>query len=186
MDEEGYPIAGPSNQYSIDALFISAKASNPRLVNLPISPITGRPNRPDFEALLGPDPIFSTVETFAGTYVVGCRPRYGYEGEGLWNEDEAEEHEFNECIMHMTQRRGGWRRWPKANILVLKAIPESGETGSSPQYTDASMFDVPPLARYFELLGTVPGMSWYSAFALHRNPHCVLVESELKAMMLSV
>lgn len=121
--------------------------------------------------------------------MVGCRPRFGYEGEKLWNADDSEEDtddptDVNEAVMCLTRRQGGWRKWPRVNIVALKLKSEwevMGEfenegllskskstTPSTPSNLaqagqvpkDASIFDVAPLVRFFQLSGTVSGRSF--------------------------
>jgi hypothetical protein len=163
VDEEGYPFPstpGPAFQTTVDVLVFPGTTPHPKLVNLPLSPLTGRLNRPDYTALLGPEPIFSSVETFAGTFIVGCQTRY--EDPNL---EELGEDDFHNCIMHLTQRRGGWMRWPRANVMVMKSVDQYDRIvrgdewdEGAPKYKDATMYDIPPLARYFELVGMIPGM----------------------------
>jgi len=181
----GFPFPQPSATGStsrkpfIDVLVFPATSPVPYLTPLSCSPLTGRPHRADYEGILGPDPIFNRVITYAGTFMVGCRPRFGYEGERLWNADDDEEGEegqpkdINESVMCMTRRQGGWKRWPRVNIIALKlkseyeTVVESSkssiglstpggpnEPGRVPK--DATIFDVAPLVRYFQLSGTMP------------------------------
>jgi len=180
----GFPYPQPlatastSRKPFIDVLVFPATSSVPYLTPLSCSPLTGRPHRADYEGILGPDPIFNRVITYAGTFMVGCRPRFGYEGERLWNADEDEDGEedqpkdINEAVMCMTRRQGGWKRWPRVNIIALKLKSEYESVGESSRGSiglstpggpsepgrvpkDATIFDVAPLVRYFQLSGTV-------------------------------
>jgi len=171
---------GPSTSAvkpSVDVLVFPATTPIPYITPLSCSPHTGRPHRADYEGLLGPDPIFNRVPTYAGTFMVGCRPRFGYEGERIWNaedEDEDEENptDVNESVMCTTRRQGNWKRWPRVNIIALKLRTEyeileiesktsrtssrSGGLGDASHVPkDASIFDVAPLIRYFQLSGSM-------------------------------
>jgi hypothetical protein len=187
----GFPFPEPtgvpstSKKASVDVIVFPASSPVPYLTPLSCSILTGRPHRADYEGILGPDPIFNRVVTYAGTFMVGCRPRFGYEGERLWNADEDDTdtngnggvgglEDINEAVMCSTRRQGGWKRWPRVNIIALKlkteleitdgsrnsmAVPSTpggfSEPGRVPK--DATIFDVAPLVRYFQLSGTMSG-----------------------------
>jgi hypothetical protein len=76
--------------------------------------------------------------------------------------------------MCVTRRQGNWKRWPRVNIIAIKLKTEfemlnDGAKGSNSSSNfgwvngasrlpkNASIFDVAPLVRYFQLCGSMPG-----------------------------
>lgn len=185
----GFPFPEPSigastsRKHTVDVIVFPATTPIPYLTPLSCSPHTGRPHRADYEALLGPDPIFNRVVTYAGTFMVGCRPSFGYEDEDEDSDNETPE-DVNEAVMCTTRRQGNWKRWPRANIMALKLKTEyeilesfesegmDSKTPSTPGALseasrvpkDATIFDVAPLVRYFQLCGTMSGERIFAQF----------------------
>lgn len=122
--------------------------------------------------------------------MVGCRPRFGYENEGLWNADDDAE-DVNAAVMCMTRKQGSWKRWPRVNIIAIKLKSEyddadaphtsGGLNDPSRLPRDATIFDVAPLVRYFQLSGSMPGKTYFCV--LEQQLMVLIIESALTAAL---
>ncbi|KZS98891.1 hypothetical protein SISNIDRAFT_461852 [Sistotremastrum niveocremeum HHB9708] len=129
---EGYPfpIAHPANTYPIDALLLPTSSPTPLLTEILCQSTTHRPTRTSYEQILGPDPHFESVQTYAGGFMIG-----------FTSASRVGDRDLNGCVRAMS---GGGGMEVRGDVVVFKEVGMGRGAGVG-VYGD----------RYFRLWGHV-------------------------------